>query len=380
MGLITSYLNMELNSIEEIVDDIRQGKMVILMDDEDRENEGDLIIAAERVRTEDINFMATNARGLICLTLTKERCEYLKLPLMVNENNTPYNTNFTASIEAATGVTTGISAADRARTIRVAVARDSQPEDIVQPGHIFPIMAQPGGVLRRAGHTEAGCDLARLAGYLPAAAIVEIMNEDGSMARREDLEVFAKKHDIKIGTIVELIHYRIANEHTVTRVETNTLQTQYGEFIVHSYKDSISGSLHLAYVKGEIQSSDSVLVRVHIPNTVRDVCETFNVERTSWSFSSALEQISKEGKGVAVLLSGDDYGQNLEHNLASALARHGEVTPANRPGSDLTIGTGSQILRDIGVGKMRLLSYPARFNAISGFDLEVVEFVQFNQK
>lgn len=380
MGLITSYLNMELNSIEEIVDDIRQGKMVILMDDEDRENEGDLIIAAERVRTEDINFMATNARGLICLTLTKERCEYLKLPLMVNENNTPYNTNFTASIEAATGVTTGISAADRARTIRVAVARDSQPDDIVQPGHIFPIMAQPGGVLRRAGHTEAGCDLARLAGYLPAAAIVEIMNEDGSMARREDLEVFAKKHDIKIGTIVELIHYRIANEHTVTRVETNTLQTQYGEFIVHSYKDSISGSLHLAYVKGEIQSSDSVLVRVHIPNTVRDVCETFNVERTSWSFSSALEQISKEGKGVAVLLSGDDYGQNLEHNLASALARHGEVTPANRPGSDLTIGTGSQILRDIGVGKMRLLSYPARFNAISGFDLEVVEFVQFNQK
>lgn len=380
MGLITSYLNMELNSIEEIVDDIRQGKMVILMDDEDRENEGDLIIAAERVRTEDINFMATNARGLICLTLTKERCEYLKLPLMVNENNTPYNTNFTASIEAATGVTTGISAADRARTIRVAVARDSQPEDIVQPGHIFPIMAQPGGVLRRAGHTEAGCDLARLAGYLPAAAIVEIMNEDGSMARREDLEVFAKKHDIKIGTIVELIHYRIANEHTVTRVETNTLQTQYGEFIVHSYKDSISGSLHLAYVKGEIQSSDPVLVRVHIPNTVRDVCETFNVERTSWSFSSALEQISKEGKGVAVLLSGDDYGQNLEHNLASALARHGEVTPANRPGSDLTIGTGSQILRDIGVGKMRLLSYPARFNAISGFDLEVVEFVQFNQK
>jgi 3,4-dihydroxy 2-butanone 4-phosphate synthase/GTP cyclohydrolase II len=380
MGLITSYLNMELNSIEEIVDDIRQGKMVILMDDEDRENEGDLIIAAERVRTEDINFMATNARGLICLTLTKERCEYLKLPLMVNENNTPYNTNFTASIEAATGVTTGISAADRARTIRVAVARDSQPEDIVQPGHIFPIMAQPGGVLRRAGHTEAGCDLARLAGYLPAAAIVEIMNEDGSMARREDLEVFAKKHDIKIGTIVELIHYRIANEHTVTRVETNTLQTQYGEFIVHSYKDSISGSLHLAYVKGEIQSSDPVLVRVHIPNTVRDVCETFNVERTSWSFSSALEQISKEGKGVAVLLSGDDYGQNLEHNLASALARHGEVTPANRPGSDLTIGTGSQILRDIGVGKMRLLSYPARFNAISGFDLEVVEFVQFNQE
>ena len=370
---------MELNSIEEIIDDIRQGKMVILMDDEDRENEGDLIIAAERVRMEDINFMATNARGLICLTLEKERCEFLKLPLMVNKNDTPYNTNFTVSIEAATGVTTGISAADRARTIQVAVSRDSDPGDIIQPGHIFPIMAQPGGVLRRAGHTEAGCDLARLAGYLPAAAIVEIMNEDGSMARREDLEVFAKKHGIKIGTIVDLIHYRIANEHTVTRTETNRLQTQHGEFTVHTYKDSISGSLHLAYVKGDIKNDEPVLVRVHIPNTLRDVCETFNVDRTSWSFSRALEQISKEGRGVAVLLSGNDYGQGLEHNLASALAKRPEAAPSSAPRNDLTIGTGSQILRDIGVGKMRLLSYPARFNAISGFDLEVVEFVKFKK-
>ena len=370
---------MELNSIEEIIDDIRQGKMVILMDDEDRENEGDLIIAAERVRMEDINFMATNARGLICLTLEKERCEFLKLPLMVNKNDAPYNTNFTVSIEAATGVTTGISAPDRARTIQVAVSRDSDPGDIIQPGHIFPIMAQPGGVLRRAGHTEAGCDLARLAGYLPAAAIVEIMNEDGSMARREDLEVFAKKHGIKIGTIVNLIHYRIANEHTVTRIETNRLQTQYGEFTVHTYKDSISGSLHLAYVKGDIKNNEPVLVRVHIPNTLRDVCETFNVDRTSWSFSRALEQISKEGKGVAVLLSGNDYGQGLEHNLASALAKRPEAAPSSAPRNDLTIGTGSQILRDIGVGKMRLLSYPARFNAISGFDLEVVEFVKFKK-
>ena len=370
---------MELNSIKEIIDDIRQGKMVILMDDEDRENEGDLIIAAERVRMEDINFMATNARGLICLTLEKERCEFLKLPLMVNKNDAPYNTNFTVSIEAATGVTTGISAADRARTIQVAVSRDSDPGDIIQPGHIFPIMAQPGGVLRRAGHTEAGCDLARLAGYLPAAVIVEIMNEDGSMARREDLEVFAKKHGIKIGTIVDLIHYRIANEHTVTRTETNRLQTQHGEFSVHTYKDSISGSLHLAYVKGDIKNDEPVLVRVHIPNTLRDVCETFNVDRTSWSFSRALEQISKEGRGVAVLLSGNDYGQGLEHNLASALAKHPEAAPSSAPRNDLTIGTGSQILRDIGVGKMRLLSYPARFNAISGFDLEVVEFVKFKK-
>lgn len=368
---------MELNSIKEIIDDIRQGKMVILMDDENRENEGDLIIAAERVRTEDINFMAKNARGLICLTLTPERCRHLKLPLMVNDNGTPYNTNFTVSIEAASGVTTGISAADRARTIQAAVARDAQPEDIVQPGHVFPIMAQPGGVLRRAGHTEAGCDLARLAGYEPAAAIVEIMNEDGSMARREDLEQFARKYDLKIGTIVDLIHYRIANEHTVARTDSHPVQTQFGEFLMHTYKDSLSGNLHLAFVKGEIKSDEPTMVRVHIPNTVRDVCEVYNAERTSWSFSSALKRISEEGSGVAVLLSGEDYGQDLNQNIASALAEGSDTERSARPGNDLTIGTGSQILRDLGVGRMRLLSFPARFNAISGFDLEVVDFVQF---
>lgn len=370
---------MELNSIEEIIDDIRQGKMVILMDDEDRENEGDLIIAAERVRTEDINFMATNARGLICLTLTQQHCQHLKLPLMVNDNGTPYNTNFTVSIEAATGVTTGISAADRARTIQAAVARDVVPEDIVQPGHIFPIMAQPGGVLRRAGHTEAGCDLARMAGYQPAAAIVEIMNEDGSMARRGDLEVFARKHDLKIGTIVDLIHYRIANEHTVQKKSSNSLQTRYGEFMVHTYEDSISGSLHLAFVKGEVGTTDPTLVRVHIPNTLRDICEVYNQERTSWSFSDALRRIDEEGSGVAVLLSAEDYGQDVAQNLANALQEGAESNSTNRPGSDLTIGTGSQILRDLGVSKMRLLSYPAKFNAISGFDLEVVDFVQFEK-
>ena len=328
---------MDLNSIEEIIDDIRQGKMVILMDDEDRENEGDLIIAAERVRTEDINFMATNARGLICLTLTKERCEHLNLPLMVNDNNTPYNTNFTVSIEAATGVTTGISAGDRARTIKVAVGRDSDAGDIVQPGHIFPIMAQPGGVLRRAGHTEAGCDLARLAGYQSSAAIVEIMNEDGSMARREDLELFAKKHEIKIGTIVDLIHYRIANERTVSRTDSHVLRTAYGSFTVHTYRDSISGSLHLAYVKGEISADEPTLVRVHIPNTLRDICETYNESRTSWSFSGALEKIGQEGRGVAVLLSGEDYGKSLEQNLHSALKAGVETDTADRAGNDLTM-------------------------------------------
>lgn len=369
---------MKLNSIEEIIDDIRLGKMVILMDDEDRENEGDLIIASERVSTEDVNFMATNARGLICLTLTQQRCEYLKLPLMVDSNSTPFNTNFTVSIEAADGVTTGISAADRARTIQVAVARDSKSDDIVQPGHIFPIMAQPGGVLRRAGHTEAGCDLARMAGYSPSAAIVEIMNEDGSMARRPDLEKFAEKHQLKIGTIVDLIHYRIANEHTVTRQETRDMPTEFGVFQLHTYHDSITGSAHLAFTMGEFNVDEPTLVRVHIPNTLRDMCQAFNTSGTSWSFSKALEKVAQEGKGVAVLLSGDDYKEDI-HMVIENMLDSDRVSSSSRTGSDLTIGTGSQILRDLGVGKMRLLSYPARF-AISGFDLEVVEFVPFEQQ
>jgi 3,4-dihydroxy 2-butanone 4-phosphate synthase/GTP cyclohydrolase II len=241
-------------------------------------------------------------------------------------------------------------------------------------------MAQIGGVLRRAGHTEAGCDLARMAGYSASSAIVEIMNEDGSMARRPDLEVFAKKHGLKIGTIADLIHYRIANEHTVERTDSNVLQTQYGEFNVHTYKDSLSGSTHLAFVKGEIKADECCLVRVHIPNTIRDTCEVFNAGRTSWSFGSALKRIYEEGKGVAVLLSEEDYGQNMAHNLAAAIGSPGDTQPTSRPGSDLTIGTGSQILRDLGVGKMELLSYPARFNAISGFDLEVVNFVEFERQ
>jgi 3,4-dihydroxy 2-butanone 4-phosphate synthase / GTP cyclohydrolase II len=371
---------MKLNTIEEIIDDIRQGKMVILMDDEDRENEGDLIIAAECVQTSDINFMATNARGLICLTLTRERCEFLKLPLMVNKNDAPFNTNFTVSIEAATGVTTGISAADRARTVQVAVDRKSKQEDIIQPGHIFPIMAQPGGVLSRAGHTEAGCDLARMAGYMPAAAIVEIMNEDGSMARRPDLEQFAQKHNLKIGTIVDLIHYRISNEQTVTRKEVSTIDTEYGEFTVHTYADSISDTTHLAFTKGEFAVDDAVLVRVHIPNTLRDVCDVLSKSHRSWSFGGALEQIAKEGKGVAVLLSSKDLSGDLGQDIVSTIARERMPAERSQQRSDLTIGTGSQILRDLGVGKMRLLSYPGKFNAVSGFDLEVVEFVPFKRQ
>src|SRR5690554_657608 len=369
---------MKLNTIEELIEDIRQGKMVILMDDEDRENEGDLVIAAERVEAGDINFMAKHARGLVCLTLTRERCEQLELPLMVSRNNTPYNTSFTVSIEAATGVTTGISAADRARTIQAAVARDASAADIVQPGHIFPIMAQPGGVLRRAGHTEAGCDLARLAGFMPAAAIVEIMNEDGTMARRPDLEKFAEQHGLKIGTIVDLIHYRLAHEHTVARKGSHQLMTEHGEFVLHTFEDTVSGSTHLAFVMGDIAKGDPTLVRVHIASTLRDVCDVVVPGQTSWSFSRALARIAEEGKGVAVLLSGDDYEEDINESISGVLGARKVIPRRHRhAGSDVTIGTGSQILRDLGVGKMRLLSYPAKFNAVTGFDLEVVEFVQF---
>lgn len=370
---------MKLNTVEELIEDIRQGKMVILMDDEDRENEGDLVIAAECVEADDINFMAKYARGLVCLTLTRERCEQLELPLMVSRNNTPYNTSFTVSIEAATGVTTGISAADRARTIQAAVARDAKPSDIVQPGHIFPIMAQPGGVLRRAGHTEAGCDLARLAGFSPAAAIVEIMNDDGTMARRPDLEKFAEQHGIKIGTIVDLIHYRLAHEHTVVRKDSHSLATEHGEFVLHTFEDTVSGSTHLAFVKGDIHSDEPTLVRVHIASTLRDVCDVVVPGQTSWSFSRALARIAAEGKGVAVLLSGDDYEEDINESIRGVLGARKVIPRRHRhAGNDVTIGTGSQILRDLGVGKMRLLSYPAKFNAVSGFDLEVVEFVQFD--
>jgi 3,4-dihydroxy 2-butanone 4-phosphate synthase/GTP cyclohydrolase II len=370
---------MKLNTVEEIIEDIRQGRMVILMDDEDRENEGDLVIAAERVRTEDINFMATNARGLICLTLSRERCDFLNLRPMVTRNNTQFHTNFTASIEAATGVTTGISAADRARTIQVAVARDTKPDDIVQPGHVFPIMAQPGGVLQRAGHTEAGCDLARLAGLTPAAAIVEIMNEDGRMARRPYLEIFAQRHGLKIGTIVDLIQYRIANERTVSRKDSWPVQTEHGEFVLHTFTDTILGGPHLAFTMGTVDAREPTLVRVHIANSLRDVCDVVNPAWPSWSFSAALARIGREGRGVAVLLSGDEYAEDINETLVNAFGDEAGSPRRNRKGNDLTIGTGSQILRDLGVGKMRLLSYPARFHAISGFDLEVVEFVPYDE-
>ncbi|MEH6575994.1 MAG: bifunctional 3,4-dihydroxy-2-butanone-4-phosphate synthase/GTP cyclohydrolase II [Amphritea sp.] len=368
---------MDLNTPQEIIEDIRQGKMVILMDDEDRENEGDLVIAAEMVRPEDINFMATHARGLICLTLTREHCEQLKLPLMVQSNGAQFSTNFTMSIEAAEGVTTGISAADRAHTVRTAVRRDANAEDIVQPGHIFPLMAQPGGVLSRAGHTEAGCDLARMAGMTPAAAIVEIMNEDGTMARRPDLEEFALKHNLKIGTISDLIHYRTINEHTVVREAEGLLPTEFGDFNYVTFRDEIQNCTHMALTLGEIDEQEPTPVRVHIRTEVlRDVVGAAQNEELKWTMRRALKKVAEEGKGVVLLL---DTGVRVDLGdaLAQMLSKETHVRPSNvsASGSYLTVGTGSQILRNLGVGKMRLLSSPMKFNAISGFDLEIVEYI-----
>lgn len=367
---------MQLNTIEELLEDIRQGKPVILMDDEDRENEGDLIIAAEKITPEWVNFMVREARGLLCLTLTPERCDFLGLPPMVGDhaNGSGYGTPFTVSIEAARGVTTGISAQDRAVTILAAVNPMGKPEDIVQPGHIFPLRAQPGGVLSRAGHTEAGCDLAGMAGLIPAAAIIEIMNEDGSMARRPDLETFAKTHNLKIGTIADLIHYRMLNETTVKRVEKRTVDTDFGSFEMNVFTDSISGGTHIAMSKGEIKASSPTLVRVHGVEPMRDLLAAHNGDNLSWSVQGALAKIAEEGAGVLVLLD-SNQPLNLQRaliNFYESSARHDGVS-----GTYYSIGTGSQILRELGVGKMRLLSSPLRFAALSGFELEVVEYLPF---
>lgn len=362
---------MQLNSVEELIADIRAGRMVILMDDEDRENEGDLVMAATHVRPEDINFMITHARGLVCLTLTRERCQQLDLPLMVQRNGASHGTNFTLSIEATEGVSTGISAADRARTVLAAVAPMAKPADIVQPGHIFPLMAQSGGVLHRAGHTEAGCDLSRLAGLEPAAVIVEIMNEDGSMARRPDLEIFAEKHGIKIGTIADLIHYRMLNEKTIELVEQQTLNTVHGEFELYRYSEQGTTDTHIALVKGDPSAGVST-VRVHGFNPMRDLFGASYQGKPAWNIQSALEILSQSERGVLVWI-----GQSEPVNLGAVLDQFNSSKPASTLGAQQyrSIGTGAQILRELGVRQMRLLSSPLRFNALSGFDLEVVEYL-----
>lgn len=366
---------MSLNNVEEIIADIKAGKMVILMDDEDRENEGDIIMAAEKVTAEDIAFMARHACGLICLTLSPERCDQLELPLMVDSNGTQFATNFTLSIEASEGITTGISAADRATTVQVAVAKDAKPADIVHPGHIFPLRALKGGVLQRAGHTEAGCDLAALAGLEPAAVIVEIMNEDGTMARRPELEKFAAKHNIKIGTIADLIHYRMTTETTVEKGDTHTLNTSYGSFEVTSFIDAIQNTSHLALVKGKPTPEEACLVRVHQTDTLRDLLAAEKDNYQGWSIHQALAEISKADTGVLVLLANNEPQPSLDTQLKRFLGieRKAASSVSEGSGTYLTIGTGAQILRQLGVGKMRLLSSPIKFGAVSGFGLEIIE-------
>lgn len=366
---------MPISTPQEIIDDIRSGKMVILMDDEDRENEGDLIMAAEHVTPEAINFMATHGRGLICLTMTKSRCEKLGLPPMVQDNNAQYTTNFTVSIEAAEGVTTGISAADRARTVQAAVAKDAKAADLVQPGHIFPLAAQEGGVLTRAGHTEAGCDLARLAGLEPAGVIVEILNDDGTMARRPDLEVFVQKHDIKLGTIADLIEYRNNTETTIERVAECQLPTEFGEFKLVTYRDVIDNQVHYALCKGEM--TQTPLVRVHLQDTFTDLLHSNRNADRSWSLDAAMKRIGEEG-GVLVILGNEESTDLLIHRVKMFEAQDkGEApTLAKRQGTSRRVGVGSQILADLGVHDMRLLSSTnKKYHALGGFGLNVVEYV-----
>jgi 3,4-dihydroxy 2-butanone 4-phosphate synthase/GTP cyclohydrolase II len=365
---------MTISSTQEIVDELRAGRMVILVDEEDRENEGDLVLAADFVTPEAINFMVKHARGLVCLTLTEERCDQLKLSMMTTRNGTSFGTNFTVSIEAAEGVTTGISAADRSRTIQVAVAKDAGPMDIVQPGHIFPLKAQKGGVLMRAGHTEAGCDLAGMAGLTPASVICEIMKDDGTMARLPDLLEFAKEHKMKIGTIADLIHYRSANECLVERVAERPLQTAAGEFRLIAFRDKPSGAAHLAMVHGEIEAGKESLVRVHQPVSVLDLLESKTTTH-SWTMSAAMEAVKASERGVIVLLNCGETAEQLFAQFA-ALDQPAQRPQGRAASMDLrSYGIGAQILKELGVGKMKLLASPRKMPSMTGFNLEVTGYV-----
>lgn len=367
---------MQLNTIEELIEDYKQGKMVILMDDEDRENEGDLLIPSAMVTAADINFMARYGRGLICLTMTRERCNQLHLPLMVKDNSDPHGTPFTVSIEAAEGVTTGISAADRAVTVRAAVADNAGPADIVTPGHIFPLMAQPGGVLTRAGHTEAGCDLARLAGMEPSSVIVEIMNEDGSMARRDDLEEYAQLHGLKMGTIADLIEYRLQNEKTIERVSECKLPTEFGDFKLIGYQDVLEHKAHFALVFGQLQPEIPTTVRVHMLDTLCDVFGS-NRPECGWPLGSAMKQIAEAGSGVIVVLrKREEAAELLDKIQAFQMKDLGIHVPDTAYEDDTkTYGLGAQILSDLGLKKLKIIGSSMKMNALSGFGLEISETI-----
>ena len=365
-----------ISPIEDIVADMRAGRMVILVDEEDRENEGDLVLAADHVTPEAINFMARFGRGLICLTLTRERCERLRLPPMAVRNGAQYSTAFTVSIEAAEGVTTGISAADRSRTVQAAVARDAKFSDLVQPGHIFPLQAVDGGVLMRAGHTEAGCDLSAMAGCSPAAVICEIMNDDGTMARLADLQVFAAAHGLKIGTIADLIEHRSRTESLLEKVGSRTILTAFGEFSAHAFRDKTSHDLHLALVKGQWAPEDAVAVRVHEPLSVLDLLETGRTMH-SWSLDQSLKHIASDGRGVVVLLNcGESAAQLMAQFEGTARA----AQAPERGRMDLrTYGVGAQILRECGVQKMHLMGNPRRMPSMTGYGLEIVGYISKSQ-
>ena len=365
-----------ISPVTEIVAELKAGRMVVLVDEEDRENEGDLVLAAEHVTPEAVNFMAKHARGLICLTLTEARCRQLDLPLMVRDNRARMGTNFTLSIEAAEGVTTGISAFDRARTVQMAVARDAKPADIVQPGHIFPLMAQPGGVLVRAGHTEAGCDLAALAGLEPASVICEILREDGTMARLPDLIEFATLHGLKIGTIADLIEYRSANESLVRRVAEREIATPHGEFRLVAYRDKPTGSSHVALVRGELDAGRETLVRVHEPLSVLDLIDT-SPGAHSWGVHEAMAAVAAQGSGVIVLLNCSQSDEAFEASMAA----QGRAARRSDRSTDLrNYGIGAQILRDLKVGKMRLMAAPRKMPSMAGFGLEVLGYAELPRR
>ena len=363
---------MSFNTIPEILDDIRAGRMVVILDDEDRENEGDIVMAAQMVRPEDVNFMVREARGLLCLTLTEQRTRQLGLKPMVSDNTSPYHTNFTVSIEAAEGVTTGISAHDRARTIQVAVKSDAKPQDLSQPGHVFPLTAQPGGVLTRAGHTEAGCDLAALAGLEPASVLIEILHEDGSMARRPELEVFAKKHGLKIGTIADLIRYRLETEKTVERVHEEEVQTEFGPFRLVAYRDAIRRGLHFALVRGTVDDGAPVLSRVHVRNTLSDVLHLTR-DDLGLTVTAALRRIADEDRGVLLVLSGEDTAEALLARLKGQPAAISAEDAQHNQWRQL--GLGAQIMADLGVHRLRVIGTPRKLVGLGGFGLEVVEYV-----
>jgi len=361
-----------ISPVEDIVAEMRAGRMVILVDEEDRENEGDLVLAADHVSAEAINFMARFGRGLICLTLTRERCELLRLPPMVARNGTRHATAFTVSIESAEGVTTGISAADRARTVQAAVQPRARAEDLVQPGHIFPLQAVDGGVLMRAGHTEAGCDLSLMAGLSPAAVICEIMKDDGTMARLPDLQVFAAEHGLKIGTIADLIEYRSRNESLVEKVGSRPLQTTYGRFTAHAWRDKPSGGLHLALVMGEWAPDEIVPVRVHEPLSVLDALETGRAMH-SWPLDASLAHVAREGRGVVVLLNAGESAAELMTQFEGT-ARAAQAPERGR--MDLrTYGIGAQILRECGAHRMKLMGRPRRLPSMAGYGLEITGYL-----